>query len=145
MRNPKTFSSAAQEAEPNWRLIVDRMPGFAWSSKADGGLEYLSPPVLEFTGQPLEEVLRFGWVALIHPEDADRLLDRWMHSVRTGELFDAECRVRRFDGTYHWFKASARPAVDANGRIARWFGTAFDIDELITTGRVERLREVGHT
>lgn len=34
-----------------------------------------------------------GWVEMIHPDDQALCLDRWQHSVRTGEAFEMKYRM----------------------------------------------------
>src|SRR6266849_5028810 len=38
------------------RLIVEHMPGFAWSAGQDGKLRYVTPRLVEFTGKRIEDV-----------------------------------------------------------------------------------------
>ena len=45
-------------------------------------------------------------------------------------MFEIEFRIRRADGQYRWFKTRAVPLRDAEGRIAKWFGSNTDIDDL---------------
>src|SRR5262249_8696937 len=43
--------------------------------------------------------------------------------------FEAECRFRRKDGEYRWFKARSIPMRDPDGAIIRWFGVCTDLDD----------------
>lgn len=45
-------------------------------------------------------------------------------------MFEAELRIRRADGAYHWFQSRAVPLSDPQGRIVKWLGTHSDIEEL---------------
>ena len=45
-------------------------------------------------------------------------------------MFECEFRMRAADGIYRWFVGRSRAIHDGDGRIARWFGTATDVDEL---------------
>jgi formate hydrogenlyase transcriptional activator len=53
----------------------------------------------------------------------------WWHSIETGEPFEVEQRIRGVDGEYRWFVARGLPGRDPEGRIIRWYGMLFDIDE----------------
>jgi PAS domain S-box-containing protein len=116
-------------------LIVENMPGFAWSAGPDGGIRYLNRHVLDFTGKRAKDLRRFdgmarlGWAEVIHAEDLDRTLEAWAHSVENGEPYVVEHRIRRSDGTYRWFRGSAMPVRDRKGRVTRWCGVHIDVDD----------------
>jgi signal transduction histidine kinase/CheY-like chemotaxis protein len=87
----------------------------------------------------MESVGRESWRPVLHPEDAEKCRADWMRSVETGEMFDLECRFRRGDdGSYRWHLCRAVPLPDANGRIAKWFGTCTDIDDQKRSGEAMR-------
>jgi hypothetical protein len=47
-----------------------------------------------------------------------------------GKPFEAEARVRRFDGEYRWFLTRACPLFDRSGDILRWYGNDIDIHDM---------------
>ena len=53
----------------------------------------------------------------------------WLHSLKTGEPYESELRIRRFDGTYRWFRHAAMPSRDDHGRVVGWYGMMIDIEE----------------
>ena len=124
---------AAQEAvrasEESFRLIVDSMPAFAWYAGSDGKIEYLNQRILDYTAEPLEHLVGFGWANVLHSEDVERTKKAWLHSIETGEPCEVDQRVRRFDNIYRWFRTTAQPLRDASGRVIRWYGVATDIED----------------
>lgn len=50
-------------------------------------------------------------------------------SFEKGEMFNAQYRVRRFDGQYRWFLGRVVPVRDCGGHIVQWFGTSTDIHD----------------
>jgi PAS domain-containing protein len=40
-----------------------------------------------------------------------------------------EERVRRADGQYRWFAVDRVAARDENGKIIKWYGTAYDVED----------------
>jgi hypothetical protein len=128
-------ADAMRRAEHEARLIVESMPGLGWSTDAAGNFKYVNPSVMDYVGKPAAELDRvkgsntFGWMKVVHPEDADRTVAAFLHSLETGEPFVSEHRVRHFDGTYRWFSASARASRDRNGRVTGWYGTTIDIED----------------
>ena len=118
------------------RLILENMPGFAWSAGQDGKLRFVNPRFLEYTGKRIEDVAR---TEVLHPDDVDHTVKAWSHSVGTGDPYAVEHRVRRFDGTYRWFRVSAVRVRDPNSQEMRWYGVDIDIDDQKQTD--EEVRE----
>ena len=127
-------AEAARHAEREARLIVESMPGLGWSTDAQGNFKYLNPSVFDYTGARCEDVERidgrtkFG-EEVLHPDEVARVVKTWLHSLKTGEPYHSEHRIRRFDGVYRWFRAAARPTRDRNGRVTGWYGMTLDIDD----------------
>ncbi|UCV29658.1 PAS domain-containing protein [Ferribacterium limneticum] len=71
------------------------------------------------------------WLALIHPDDRQRMTDYSRdHVFRGRQPFDTEYRViRRNDGEVRWLHGAGQIEIAANGRVARLFGTSQDVTE----------------
>ena len=65
-----------------------------------------------------------------HPDDKQAAWDAWSNATETGERYQVESRLRATDGSYRWFLMRGEPLLDPTGRVAKWFGTCTDIDEL---------------
>jgi signal transduction histidine kinase len=69
-------------------------------------------------------------VKTVHPDDLNRVAERWRASATTGEPLDYEARLRRgSDGVYRWFLIRAVPVRDKRGKIAKWCAVANDIED----------------
>ena len=118
-------------SERRYRTLAEALPQLVWTSGPDGQRDYFSRQWLEYTGVPEEEQLGLAWLdKVVHPEDRERIRERWMASVKGQDEYDAELRIRRADGQYCWFKARGTPVRDG-GRIVRWFGTCTDITDIV--------------
>jgi PAS domain S-box-containing protein len=69
------------------------------------------------------------WLRFVHPDDVETSMAQWRHSLETGEPMIEEQRLRRFDGTYRWFRDTGVAARDERGRIIGWHGHTEDIDD----------------
>jgi len=112
------------------------IPGLGWSAYPDGRMRFVNPAAAEFVGVTAEEMQEImdadddsWWRRFVHPDDVDRCLAKWNQSLKTGEPLYDEQRVRRYDGTYRWFRDAAVPARDAQGNITAWYGSTIDIDD----------------
>jgi PAS domain S-box-containing protein len=92
-------------------------------------VDFASQPWCEYTGLGQDELLGAGWQRAVHPEDLPDLLKRWQSILSAGEVSSMEARLRRFDGTYHWFTFRVRPLVDGPGKIVKWLGLNVDIED----------------
>ena len=57
------------------------------------------------------------------------LLEVFKRAMASGNPFQFELRLRRFDGEYRWFDTRGVPIRDDSGRIARWYVLATDIED----------------
>jgi PAS domain S-box-containing protein len=116
------------ESRERFATLVDSLPQLAWSARADGYTDYLSPQWLAYTGQTLEQSIGFGWTTALHPDDVPRVVEKWKATEGPGDTFESELRIRRTDGEYRWFLARATAMKSGLGRTLRWYGTCTDID-----------------
>ncbi|MGH9456097.1 MAG: PAS domain-containing sensor histidine kinase [Thermoanaerobaculia bacterium] len=118
-----------RESEERYRLLADMIPQHIWTTEPDGYHNYFSRRWYDFTGTTPEQTQGEGWLELLHPDDRERTLARWQHSLRTGEPYAIEYRFRGVDGDYRWFLGQAVPQRSQAGDIIRWFGTLTDITD----------------
>jgi CheY-like chemotaxis protein len=76
---------------------MERTPALIWSSLPDGRIEYLNPHWLACFDLRIKNAAGDGWTVIIHPHDRDELLAK-SDSVRTGTLYEATARRRRYYG-----------------------------------------------
>ena len=100
-----------------------------WISDPEGKLYYYNRSVYEFSGYTPEELARTGWIEIVHPEDRPENIEKWMHSIQTGEPFLFEHRFRRHDGVYRWQLSRAVPQYNEEGQIDMWVGSSTDIHD----------------
>jgi PAS domain S-box-containing protein len=122
---------ALRESEGRHRALLEALPQLVWTCGSDGRGDYFNPQWLTFTGGSAQEHLGWGWLNVIHASDCESVLAAWKSSLDSGDIFDADARLRRADGTFRWFKMRSIPVRPPGGKIARWFGTATDITELV--------------
>ena len=125
----KRIEAALRASEEQFRLIVDGIPGLVVTMTAAGEVELLSRQVMEYFGLSYKEMQPWTANDTVHPEDLPRAIESFAHSVRTGDSYDIEHRLRRFDGVYRWFHARGMPSRDTDGRIARWYLLLTDIED----------------
>jgi PAS domain S-box-containing protein len=120
---------ALRESQLRYSTLAETVPEVLYTNLPDGACDYVSQRFLDYTGMTSEAVLGFGWTGTLHPVDRDQTLALWGDSMRSGRPFEAECRLRRSDGEYRWFKTRSVPMRDPDGAIVRWFGVCTDLDD----------------
>ncbi len=112
------------------RASIELFPHFVWTATPDGSIDSVNRWATEYTGQPSEAHYGWGWVDMVHPEDAERARSGWERAVRTEETpVEIEYRMRRHDGEFRWHIVRGLPVRGADGRVGSWIGTATDIHD----------------
>jgi PAS domain S-box-containing protein len=119
----------AKAGEARFRELADAIPGLVFETDAEGSNTYVNEQYCSYTGRPPSALLGRGWREVIHPEDWDRALAGWREAVRTGELFETECRIRRVDGAWRWFMLRATPIRHSDGQAGKGIGVCTDVDD----------------
>jgi PAS domain S-box-containing protein len=125
----KRAEEALAANERNLRLIVDSIPGMVSLLTPAGETELVNPQLVEYTGRTLEELRLWGTSDTIQAEDLPGVIQVFTRSITSGNPYDFELRIRRFDGVYRWFQSRGLAVRDADGRILRWCSLLTDIDE----------------
>jgi PAS domain S-box-containing protein len=121
--------TALRASEEQYRSLADLIPGIVWTARQDGWIDYANHFWLRYTGRTMEQTQGSGWADMLHPDDAQRVLDHWTGAVRTGDLVDVEYRLKRADGVYRWFLSRGSALRDQQGRIVKWFGMLTEIED----------------
>lgn len=120
---------ALLERERQYRFLSEALPQQLWTALPDGRLDFVNRRVLDYFGRGMQQMLADGWQDVVHPDDLATCLQRWTHSLATGEPYEVEFRLRDGGGTYRWHLTRARAMLGEHGAVVRWFGANTDIDE----------------
>jgi PAS domain S-box-containing protein len=142
-RRGSALRTVRKRAEQALQLqaTLDSIPVMAWRGRVDGRTEYINKRWLDYTGVSLDQTLGSQWLALIHPDDAQRLQNAWLQTLASEKPCEAEARMRGSDGSYRWFLVRAEPVRDGAGAAVAWYGTSTDIQDLKTAESALRRSE----
>ncbi len=124
----KQAEDAIKQSEERYRSLIAATSQLVWITDAEGRCPDI-PTFRAYTGQTVDEVVGFGWLDAIHPDDSERTNQVWMEAVQTKTLYDIEYRIRGADGNYRYFQARAVPILNEDGSIREWIGTSSDIHD----------------
>jgi PAS domain S-box-containing protein len=93
------------------------------------GLVYCNQRLLAIYGLPLEEILGFGWVKYVHPDDREALLAERSEAMAEGREFVREFRIVTPQGVTGWVRAHTTTVSSQEGMSNTRVGTVEDITE----------------
>jgi PAS domain S-box-containing protein len=120
---------AVRSSERDLKLIIDTIPGLAWSARPDGGADFFNRHYLEFVGLAPERVRDWGWTDAVHPHDLENLATVWRQVLLSEVPGSAEARLRRHDGEYRWCLFRVDALRDQAGKVVKWYGINTDIED----------------
>ncbi len=116
-------------SESQYRLLSEGIMHQVWTATSDGLIDYINGRGMEYFGLPGGDLLGKKLSVVIHPDDEQISEEKWSHSLKTGDFYKNELRLRRFDGEYRWHRAMGIAGKDSDGNIIKWFGTNTDIHD----------------
>jgi PAS domain S-box-containing protein len=120
-----------RQSEEQFRTLANSIPQLAWMANADGNIFWYNQRWYDYIGAGEDEIGRWGWTSVQHPDHVGRTMERLQQAWSAGELWEDTFPLLGKDGKYKWFIARAVPLRDSQGSVARWFGTCTDISDQI--------------
>lgn len=127
LENSQLYAERDQ-AEERLALIIDTIPTLVWCTTSEGSAEFFNRQWLEYTGLSAEQARGSEWLQALHPQDASAVIAEWRRSLASGQAWEVEGRLRKFDGEYRWFLFRAEALRGDGERVIRWYGTNTDIE-----------------
>ena len=135
----RELAELRRAGEYRYRNLADAMPQIVWTANAEGRTDYLNRRWYEYTGLSIEESRAEGALQrVVHPDDSQRVAERWREAVAAGGPFELQYRLRSAQGEYRWHLGRALPSTDEAGQSTGWVGTSTDIDD---QKRIEETRQ----
>ncbi len=113
--------------------LIDNIPQIAFAASVIGTNIYFNKKWAEYTGELWEGEISKVWKTVIHPDDYERVIDLWYQHSSKDEPYEAEYRIKKYNGEYRWHLGRSNPVKAADNTIDFWIGTVTDIDELKET------------
>lgn len=118
----------ARRAEETLRATVDSIPVLAARHGPNGEIEFVNQTWRTYTGLS-QEICKDRGSLIVHPDDRIRIDRAWQHHVETGEAFETEQRLLRFDGEYCWHSLRRVPLRDDSGNVIAWYCVGYNIED----------------
>lgn len=117
------------ESEERFRTMAEGTDIFIAVGDENGNAVYFNKTWTDLTGRSMSDLLAFGWVDLIHPEDKDRYVTIYLTALEKKEAFTGEFRLLTKEGNYRWLLANGPPRFHQDGTFAGYICSCIDITE----------------
>lgn len=114
-------------SEALFRVLTAHTPVGVFVSNAEGQCVYVNERWCELAGLTGEHALGDGWMAALHPDDAERVLREWAQASGDGRDSIVEYRFLRPNGEVSWIQGFASALRDDRQAVAGWVGTCLDL------------------
>lgn len=118
---------ALRESEERFRLMADTAPSPVWLTNVEGEVEFVNEALVEFFGQPAEQILGHVWKQALHPDDQAAVAAIQAEARPKQIAYGFEARFPRADGVWRWMRIAVKPRRDSDGRFLGYVGMSFDI------------------
>ena len=129
----KRAEEKLRQDERELRQLIDFLPQHVLVLDKEGALLHANRMLLDYNGHTLDETRGAGTDERhqrdLHPDDLERAQSERRRGLASGAPFEIEKRMRGKDGRYRWFLFRYNPLLNEQGRVARWFATATDIED----------------
>src|SRR3954469_5725196 len=112
-----------------FQQLANSIPQLAWMVRPNGDVFWYNDRWREYTGTTPDAQLGWGWESVHDPAELQRVRDKWVAHLASGEPWEDTFPLRRHDGVFRWHLSRAMPIHDSDGRITMWFGTNTDVTE----------------
>ena len=116
-------------AERELQLTIDTIPTLVATYRPDGSRIFVNQTWRDYLGLRPDDAVDAFRTAVVHPEDAARVLEEWQRCLTSELPFSAEMRLRRADGVYRWHTVHRVLARDKSGAVVKWYSVGVDIEE----------------
>jgi PAS domain S-box-containing protein len=108
-------------------FIISSLEVPVFRTDSSGLCVWASRAYCALADRDLEDLLGWGWLSSIHPDDADNVRHKWRAAVEERRIFEAVFRVMRPSGNILEVQSRATPTYFSN-KVAGWVGSWEIID-----------------
>ena len=118
-----------RENKAQFKTLAEVAPVGIFHCDRDGLIKYANERLIEMIGVTSQEEVPMGWGQALHPDDHDRVLAAWAHTVESGQPFRSEHRFVHSDGSVTWVLGQASTVPGEDGTVMGFVGTLTDVTE----------------
>ncbi|NTE03296.1 PAS domain S-box protein [Agrobacterium tumefaciens] len=117
------------ESEERFRTMAEGTEIFIAVGDESGNAVYFNKPWMTLTGRSMNDLLAFGWVDLIHPQDREGYVNIYLSALEKRAPFAGEFRILSKEGDYRWLLSNGPPRLHPDGTFAGYITSCIDITD----------------
>ena len=129
LQQQESMQLALAESEAQFRLMAENSSDMISKHDTSGTFLYVSPACRTLLGYEPEELTGTSVTPLIHPEDANQLIELLATPSWNDITTTVHYRARRKNGEYIWLETTARLFFDTNSQKQEFQASSRDITE----------------
>ena len=111
-----------------FRILAQKAPVGIFETDIQGNCLFVNSRWQKMTGLSTSEALGNGWTKALHPDDYQKVFNRWNECILNGQEFAMKYRFKTPNNKVVWVSGSA-VANYHNGEVVGYLGTVTDITE----------------
>nr|WP_255537088.1 ATP-binding protein [Pedobacter sp. SYSU D00873] len=123
------LEQAVEESEARFRIMAEGTNIFIAMADQESNAIYFNRAWSRLTGRSVEDLMAYGWVDLLHPEDKERYLKIYLDAFKVKGPFHGDFRILNKDGEYRWLLADGSARWHTDGSFAGYVSASIDITE----------------
>jgi len=136
----KLVEERLRESEERFRMMADHAPVMIWVCNPDSTANWFNKPWLEFRQKDLGDALNEGCFSNLHPDDENRVQEKYQEAFEKRERFSVEYRTLDSSGEYRWVLAHGSPLVRSDNQLEHYIVSCVDVTDRKTAD--ENIRQV---
>ncbi|MCF8464470.1 MAG: PAS domain S-box protein [Flavobacteriales bacterium] len=125
----KLAEKALKENESKFRKLASLLPVGIYQMDDKGNATYVNESLQLIIGANLTTILDGSWTNQIHPEDHNKVREKWKTIEKEKKSFTMEYRFKRQNGDSVYVLEQAQPLFNHLGEYRGYLGTIIDISE----------------
>ncbi|WP_296620001.1 PAS domain-containing sensor histidine kinase [Marivirga sp.] len=118
-----------KESEERFRTMAEASDILIAVSDETSDAIYFNKAWVNLTGRPMDDLLKFGWVDLVHPDDKEIFVNIYLDAFKNKVAFTGEFRVLDKNGEYRWLLAKGPPIFRPDDSFAGYISSCMDITD----------------
>ncbi|RCH56352.1 PAS domain-containing sensor histidine kinase [Mucilaginibacter hurinus] len=126
----KNAETAITESETRFRVMAESTDVMISVGDEMGKTIYFNQAWATITGRPAAELLYYGWLDLIHPDDKEQVMRLFAASLKDIKPWQYEFRLPAAGNAYRWLLTRSTPRFRSDGSFAGYISSTVDITEI---------------
>jgi PAS domain S-box-containing protein len=125
----KQAEEQLRKNEARFRAMNEASPLGIFLTTPEGDCTYVNSAWQNITGLSATQAMGQGWIKALHPDDSDRVRQRWYEATQVQPFhYDEIHRFQRPDGVINWVNGKAAPIRDGD-HVVGYVGVIENITE----------------